>query len=111
LSFSQGAEEAEKLVLFFGDPNFDIKLEIARIKFFRSRPRRREAALVVLATPRGIFVLITALLEDISTKTALGPTRGGGGPKVEKKCACILPLKVGKNKTNPGRKLNGPHGK
>jgi hypothetical protein len=39
---------------------------------FRSRPRRRVTILVVPAIPRGIFVLITALLEHISNKTALG---------------------------------------
>jgi hypothetical protein len=42
----------------------NIKLELLRIKNCRPRPRRREAVLVVSATARGIFVLIT--------KTALG---------------------------------------
>ena len=50
-------------------------------------------------------------------QTSNHENRGGGDSKVENLCtgfrcfvACMLPVGVGKNETNPSRKENGQHG-
>jgi hypothetical protein len=63
---------------------------------------------VVPASPRGIFVQITALLEQRSTKTAPGLRFEEVDLPMN---SPLSPVGIGKNKTNPiSRKENGPHG-
>ena len=87
-----------------------------------------------LVASRCIFILIMTLLGDRNTATtktldfknshltSVGAifklvSRGGGDSKVENLCtgfrcfvACMLPVGVGKNETNPSRKENGQDG-
>jgi hypothetical protein len=60
---------------------------------------------------------LSSMQKDPQPSQACSGGRGSGGPKVENLCAyfrwcvgCIFPVGVGKIKTNPSSKKNGPRG-